>query len=319
VASNLEIRPPHAMNFHHLQVFYTVAKRLSYSRAAEELYISQPAVSRHVQSLEKDLGAKLLGQRGNRVYLTDAGRIVFDYAQRVFGLTNEVKRALEELEGLQRGYLRLGASSTPGAYLLPQVVTLFRERYPGVEVSLAIGNSQQIEKRVLRNELDLGVVGARFLPELQVRPYARDTLVLIVPTGHPFAEREAVSPEELEREPFILREAGSGTRRIVEEELARVGVTLRHSFELCGCEAVKRAVAAGMGIAFVSGYSVSLEIASEILRSVAIPDLRLERELSIISHKDVRPSAAALAFLALVRKAPLPKAIGKNGDLDGNR
>src|SRR3972149_4082409 len=194
------------MNFHHLQVFRTVARRLSYSRAAEELYISQPAVSRHVHALEKDLGAKLLGQSGNRVYLTDAGRIVFDYAQRVFALTEEAKRALLELEGLERGYLRLGASSTPGVYLLPAVITLFRQRYPGVEVSLAIGNSQQIEERVLRDELDLGFVGARFLPELHVQPYARDSLVLIVPLAHPFAEREAVSPRELEAEPFILRE-----------------------------------------------------------------------------------------------------------------
>jgi len=289
-----------------LQVFYTVAKRLSYSRAAEELYISQPAVSRHVHALEKDLGAKLLGQSGNRVYLTDAGRIVFDYAQRVFALTEEAKRALLELEGLERGYLRLGASSTPGVYLLPPLVTLFRARYPGVEVSLTIGNSQDIEERVVRNELDLGFVGARFLAQLQVQPYLRDELVLIVPVGHPLAGREVVRPEEIERESLILRESGSGTRRVVEEGLAQAGLRLRRPLELRGCEAVKRAVAAGMGIAFVSGYSVQLEVAHGMLRTVAMPDLRLSRELSIVSPKDVRPSAAALAFLALVRKTPAP-------------
>ena len=293
------------MNYYHLRVFLTVARRLSYSRAAEELYISQPAVSRHVHALEKDLGAKLLGQIGNRVHLTDAGRIVFDYAQRVFALTEETQRALAELEGLERGYLRLGASSTPGIYLLPSVVALFRERYPGVELSLTIGNSQQIEERVLKNELDLGFVGARFLPELQVQPLVRDELVLVVPTGHPFSAREGISPRELERETFILREAGSGTRRVVEEELARVGVTLQQPLELCGCEAVKRAVAAGMGIAVVSGYGITLEVEHGLLRTVAMPELRVVRELSIISHKDVRPSAAALAFLSLLRKAPL--------------
>src|SRR3990170_7458778 len=197
------------MNYYHLQVFYTVAKRLSYSRAAEELYISQPAVSRHVHALEKDMGSKLLGQIGNRVYLTDAGRIVFDYAQKVFALTEEAHRALAELEGVERGYLRLGASSTPGIYLLPPVVALFRERYPGVDISLYIGNSQQIEGRVLKNELDLGFVGARFLPELQVQLFVHDQLVLVVPAGHPFAEREPVSPQDVEREPFILREDGS--------------------------------------------------------------------------------------------------------------
>ena len=292
------------MNFHHLQVFFVVAKRLSYSRAAKELYISQPAVSRHVQSLEKDLGAKLLGQTGNRVYVTDAGRVVFDYAQRVFGLTDEAKRALAELEGLQRGYLKLGASSTPGAYLLPQVVALFRERYPGIEVSLDIGNSQQIEEKVLRNELDVGVVGARFLPELHVQPYARDVLVLVVAPGHPFAKRKAVMPQELEQETIILREAGSGTRRVLERELSRIGVTVRQTFELRGCEAVKRAVAAGLGVALVSGHAVALEVDCGILCAVAIEGMQLERDLSIVSHKDVRPSAAALAFLYLLRKGP---------------
>ncbi|MDO8671421.1 MAG: selenium metabolism-associated LysR family transcriptional regulator [Dehalococcoidia bacterium] len=290
------------MNFYHLEVFYTVAKRLSYSRAAEELFISQPAVSRHVHALEKELGAKLLGQVGNRVYLTDAGRIVFDYAQRVFALTEETKRALAEFEGLERGYLRLGASSTPGIYLLPSVITLFRQRYPGVEVSLDIANSQQIEEKVLRNELDLGFVGARFLPELHVQPYVRDELVLIVPPSHQFASREAVSPQELDQEIFILREAGSGTRRVFEQELSRLGITLRRPMELTGCEAVKRAVAAGMGIAVVSEYSVSLELAHGLLCRIKLSSLQLARELSIVSHKNVRPSAAALAFLALLRK-----------------
>ncbi|MCL5960854.1 MAG: LysR substrate-binding domain-containing protein [Chloroflexi bacterium] len=293
------------MNIHHLEVFYAVARHLSYTRAAQELYISQPAVSRHVHALEKELGAKLFQQVGNRVYLTDAGRIVQGFAQRIFALTKETKRALAELEGLERGYLRLGASSTPGVYLLPRAVTLFRERYPRVEVSLRIANSQQIEEMVLRNDLDLGFVGATVLPELQVQSYVRDELVLIVPPQHSFATREAISPQELEWEPFVLREPGSGTRRVVEEELARVGVTLRRSLELCGCEAVKRAVAAGMGIAVVSGFSVTLEVKHGILRTVPVPELRLERELSIVSHKDARPSVANLAFLALLHKAPL--------------
>lgn len=294
------------MNFYHLRVFHTVAKRLSYSRAAEQLYISQPAVSRHVHALEKELGVKLFGQIGNRVFLTDAGRIVLDYAERVFALTEETKRGLEELEGLERGYLRLGASSTPGIYLLPPVLTRFREDYPGVEVSLYIGNSQMIEQRVLNNELDLGFVGARFLPELQVQPYVRDQLMLVVSPSHPFASREAVSADELEQQTVLLREAGSGSRQMLEEALSRKGIHLRRFLELNGCEAVKRAAAAGMGIAMISGFSITCEVEHGMLKIVDIPDLRLHRELSIVSHKDVRPSVASLAFLSLVRKSPLP-------------
>ncbi|MCL4553005.1 MAG: LysR substrate-binding domain-containing protein [Candidatus Marsarchaeota archaeon] len=210
---------------------------------------------------------------------------------------------------MERGYLRLGASGTPGVYLLAAVITLFRQRYPGIEVSLAIGNSQQIEEEVLKNELDLGFVGARFLPELQVQPYMRDEMVLIVPPSHPFASRGSVSPVELEPEVVILREIGSGTRRVFEQEMARTGVVLRRPIELLGCEAVKRAVAAGMGIAVVSGYSVSLELAHGVLHKVPIPDLNLVRQLSIVTHKDVRSSAAALAFLALLRKASPPQTV----------
>lgn len=298
------------MNYYHLAVFVAVARRLSYSRAAEDLYISQPAVSRHVHELEKELRAQLFGQAGNRIYLTEAGRLVYGYAQRLFEIEAEMRRALEELENLDRGSLRLGASSTPGIYLLPPVVAAFRQQYPGVEVSLAIANSEQIESRVLQNDLDLGFVGAVAQGDLQVRPYARDELLLIVPPGHPFAGLEVVAPERLEREPFLVREPGSGTRALLEEELARVGVTLHHVMELNGCEAVKRGVAAGMGIAVVSGRSIEVEVREGLVRSVRLEGLRLERELSIISRKGARPSAASLAFVALAQKLlPAPHGV----------
>lgn len=290
------------LNFHHLQVFRVVARRLSYSRAAEELLISQPAVSRHVHALEQELGSQLLGQVGNRIYLTDAGRMVLVYADRVVEQTGEVQRALAELENLERGYLRLGAASTPGLYLLPEVLAAFRERYPGVDVSLHLANSQQVEEAVRRGELDVGFVGARLLPELQVRPYATDELVLIVPPRHLFADRSSIQAAELAQVDLIVREVGSGTRRVLEEVLARAGVRPRRVLELNGGEAVKRAVIAGLGVAVVSGRSLALELRCGVLRAVPIADLPLTRDLSIVTRKDVRPSATVLAFLALARK-----------------
>lgn len=290
------------INLYHLQVFRIVAKKLSYSRAAENLLISQPAVSRHVHALEREVGAQLLGQAGNRVYLTDAGRVVLAYAERVVELTQETTRALADLENLERGYLRLGASSTPGVYLMPQVIAAFRERHPGVEVSLSIANSQHVEEDVLHGNLDLGFVGARFLPELQVRPFVRDELVLVVRPDHPFASRPSISVSELAQQDFIIRELGSGTRQVVENELARVGVSPRRLVQLNGCEAVKRAAVAGLGVAVVSSHSIVLESRCGELRQVLVPELRLSRDLYIVTRKDSRPSAAALAFLALVRK-----------------
>ncbi len=290
------------LSFHHLQVFRAVARRLSYSRAAEEFVISQPAVSRHVHALERELGAQLLGQVGNRVYLTDAGRMVLAYADRVAELTGEVERALAELENLERGYLRIGAASTPGLYLLPPVVAEFRRRYPGIDVSLRLANSQQVEEAVQRAELDVGFVGARFLPELQVRPYARDELILVVPPGHEFAQRGEVSAAALAEVDLVVREQGSGTRRTLEVELSRLGVTPRRLLELSGCEAVKRAAMAGLGVAVVSARSVGLELRCGELCQVPISDLKLTRELYVVTRKDSRQSAAALTFLALARK-----------------
>lgn len=290
------------LNFHHLQVFRAVAHRLSYSRAAEELLISQPAVSRYVHALERELGSRLLGQAGNRVFLTDAGRLVLAYADRVAELTREIERALAELENLERGYLRIGAASTPGLYLLPPVVAEFRKRHPGIDVSLRLANSQQIEEEVLRGELDLGFVGARFLPELQVRPYARDELVLVVPPDHEFVLRGEVEAAALTEVDLIVREQGSGTRRVLEAELSRVGVAPRRLIELSGCEAVKRAAMAGLGVAIVSSHSVGLELRCGELRRIPVVDLELTRELFVVTRKAARQSAAALAFLALARK-----------------
>ena len=290
------------MNLYRLKIFLAVARRLSYSRAAEDLFISQPAVSRHVATLQRELGAQLLGQSGNRIFLTEAGRMVYGYAQRLFDVEEELSRALAEVANLGRGHLRLGASSTPGVYLLPPAVAGFQERYPGIEVSLLVANSEEVETRVLAGELDLGFVGMSFQPGLQSLPYARDRLVIVAHPSHPLASEGAIRLERLRSERFLLREPGSGTRRVLDEELGRHGYRPGMVMELAGCEAVKRGAMAGMGIAAVSGYSVEMELRQGLLRALPVEGLLLEREISIISRKDVRPTAAALAFTALAHK-----------------
>ncbi len=290
------------MNLYRLRIFLAVARRLSYSRAAAELFISQPAVSRHVASLEKELGVQLLGQSGNRVFLTETGRMVYGYAQRLFDVEDELAMALAEMAKLGRGKLGLGASSTPGVYLLPPAVAAFQERYPDVEVSLLVANSQEIEARVLGGELDLGFVGMNFQPGVQTLPYTRDRIVIVASTSHPLALEESVSFERLRSERFLLREPGSGTRKVLEDELDHRGFRLVRVMELVGCEAIKRGVMAGMGIAAVSAYSVELELSQGLLKLLPVDELPLEREISIISRKDVRPTAASLAFTALAHK-----------------
>ncbi|HEY4579708.1 MAG TPA: selenium metabolism-associated LysR family transcriptional regulator [Candidatus Acidoferrales bacterium] len=291
------------MDFQRLTVFQAVARRLSFSRAADELNLSQPAVSKHIQLLEAELGVRLLHRVGRRVELTDAGHIVADYAQRVSGLTEDMRRVLGELEGLQRGYLRLGASTTPGLYLLPETLARFRMRYPGVETTLAITNSADVTRRVRAGELDLGFVGAPAeAPGLQVRAFEGDEIVLIVPAGHTLARQRAFTSDLLARETLIVREAGSATRQIAEANLVRLGLSPRRVLEMSGCEAVKRVVSAGLGVAFVSRYAIVLELAQKLVSAPEIPELHFSRQLFLIARKDARPSAASLAFLALMQK-----------------
>ncbi|MFQ6013992.1 MAG: selenium metabolism-associated LysR family transcriptional regulator [Anaerolineae bacterium] len=295
------------MNLHRLQVFHAVARQLSFSRAAEELYTSQPNVSKHIRQLEQELGVRLFHRLGTRIALTDAGRIVFDYAQRIFELTEGVQRALAELEGLERGYLRLGASSTPGVYLLPQALATFCQRYPNLEVILEVTNSQHVVEGVRAGELDLGFVGEYVeAAGLQVQPYVLDEVVLIAPADHPLTDGRDVSPDDLRGETFIMREAGSGTSQIVEEAMARLGIQPHRTLELSGCEAVKRSVAAGLGVSFVSRYAIGLELAQGVLSVLEGPGLCLSRQLYIISRKDIRPTAAVLTFTAHLHKTPLP-------------
>ncbi len=290
------------MDLHRLRVFHAVARLGSFSRAAEEVLLTQPAVSKQVRELEERLGFILLNRRGKQVSLTDAGRIVFNHAERVLALNEETRRALSDLEGLKRGYLHLGASSTPGTYLLPGVLAQFKERHPGIEISLAISRSEEIAKGVLRGEFDLGFVGAASQAGLHVQPFVRDELLLITPPGHLLSQGGAISPSALEGETLILREPGSGSRSLLEGELRRLGLKLGKSLIMESPEAIKRAVAAGLGLSFISRFAVALELKRGELSTVALKGLRLERSLDIISRKDVRLPVSALAFAALFRK-----------------
>lgn len=291
------------MNFHRLNVFYLVARLESFSQAAEELYTSQPNVSKHVHQLEAELGVSLFHRLGGSIELTEAGRAVYRYAQQIFDLTAELQRTLAELEGLARGYLRLGASSTPGLYLLPELVAAFGHHYPGLEMSFSIGNSQQVVEEILAGKLDLGFVeGFVETVGLQRQPFGRDEVVLIAPSRHRLAGQADITAAELAGETFVGREAGSGTRQAMESLMASLDLSPPRTLELPSCEAVKRAVAAGLGLSFVSRSAIDLELNQGLLTVLSGSGLSLSRQLYVISRKDVRLSPAALAFLAFVRK-----------------
>jgi DNA-binding transcriptional LysR family regulator len=290
------------MYSYRLQVFHAVATLGSFSRAAREiLHISQPAVSKHVQALETELGVMLIQRVGKQVILTEEGRLVQQYAEQVLGLAQETQRALRELQGLQRGTLRLGASSTPGIYLLPPVLAAFVGRYPGMTLELEIANSQRVVDGVLARQWDLGMIGIPLAhPQLHVQPYWRDTLVLIVSPHHRLATRSAVTLADLVGETWIFREAGSASGQVVKGVLNGAHLVQDHTLVLQGSEGVKQAVMAGLGIAMVPRCAITLEVQQGVLRVLPLTDVQVERDLCLIWRNDSRLPAAVHAFLEVL-------------------
>jgi DNA-binding transcriptional LysR family regulator len=286
-----------------IKVFQAVAAHLSFSRAAVELSISQPGVSFHIKGLEREYGASLFERVGKRLYLTDAGRTLAAYVQRMSLMDEEARVAMEELKGLQSGLLVVGASATIGIYLLPEVVGEFRNRHPGIKVSLRVGNKRHTIERLMRNELDFGLVASPVEdPMLVSEPYLDDELVVIVSPQHRFAREPRVYPGELRRETFLVREPGSGTQELMEERLQQLGIEPADTMQLGSTEAIKQAVAANLGISTASRYSVEAELASGRLCAANVPTLQMNRRLLLLHHKDKRLSKTAVAFRLLLQE-----------------
>lgn len=286
-----------------IRVFQAVSRNLSFSRAAQELSLSQPGVSFHIKGLEQEYGTELFERVGKRMYLTDAGRTLAGYVQRMGMVEAEARVALQELKGLESGLLVVGASATIGIYLLPEVLGEFRKRHPGIKVSLRVGNKRHTIERLLRNELDFGLVAGPVLdPSLTGEPYLDDELVVIVSPGHRFATAPIVYPGELRRETFLVREPGSGTQELMDERLSQLGIEPADTMQLGSTEAIKQAVAANLGISIASRYTVEAELTSGRLSTANVPSLEIQRHLLLLNHKDKRLSKTAVAFRLLLQE-----------------
>ncbi len=298
-----------AINLHQLKIFHTVARTGSFSRAAAELLISQPSVSIQVGELERQFGVELFEQVGKSVRLTEAGRILDDYAGRILGLIDETRRAVDEVKGFRRGRILIGATPTPGTYLLPGLLGRLKEQYPHLEIVLRIAGSRRIQEMLLNHELDLGVIGWKVtLPDLEAVPMITDEMVLVVSPSHRFATLPAVGIADLSGVPFILRERGSENREVVDDALHRAGVHITPALELEGAEMVKRAVAANLGVSILSRFTVELEVAAGRLQIVPVQGLQIERVISVVYHKDRRLPYIAQAFVDLIAPRPAPGA-----------
>ncbi len=293
------------MDVRDLQVFLSVAKHLNFTRAGEEIHLSQPSVSVRIRQLESELGLKLFEQLGKKVALTEAGLVLIPYANRVMAAVDDAQHAIHELQGLERGSLRIGASTTPGMYLIPKTIAHFKDRHPKIEIHLGIKDTRQVEDGVIRNEFDFGFVGGHLAgDEVDVLPWFTDQLVLIASASHALARKRSVKAEDLRKERFIFREPGSATRAAIVSHLRRCDLQLEVVMEMENPESVKKAVQSGLGIAFISKFAVEAELKAKTLVAVRVRGLGINRELKIVHRKDKHLSRAARTFieLALARK-----------------
>jgi DNA-binding transcriptional LysR family regulator len=285
------------MYFYQLRTFLVVARHQGISRALPELALTQSAASRQIQNLEEQLGVQLFLRKGRALLPTEAGCLLQEYATRSLRILDEGRQAIDGLKGLVRGRLRISAASTIGIFLLPEVLGGFKALHPGIEISLSITNKEQVLRHVLAASSDLGFVGSKVSsPELLSEEYLEDELVLVVSPGHRLAQREKVRAAELAEEIFILREKGSGTREIMEEEMGRKGIPLRNAMELGSTEAIKQAVGANLGISIVSIHCVTQETLLGRLCVVRVSDLDLHRQIYMVSLRNMPLCPAAEAF-----------------------
>jgi len=290
-----------SVTLHQLRVFKAVADNLSFSAAALDLRLSQPSVSYQVKELERAVGTDLLDRLGKHVELTQAGRLLYGYVRQTLNIIDEASVALAELQGLERGTLKVGASTTVGIYVIPLALGAFKKLHPQLSISLEIGNRGAVQAKVLRNELDLAVVGPALKdPDLVVQPFIEDELVVIAPSGHPRAGTAGLTLRDLKQEPFIMREAGSGTRFAVEKAARRAQVSLQVAMELGSNGAIKHAVESGLGLAILSRYAIGLEEAGGKLAVLNVEGFPIRRQWHIVHLRRRRLAAQVAGFIAFL-------------------
>ncbi len=286
-----------------LRILKAIAAEGSFKRAADSLYVSQPAVSLQVQNLERQLDVPLFDRGGRRAQLTEAGHLLLNYGEKILTLCQETCRAIEDLQNLQGGTLIIGASQTTGTYLLPRMIGLFRQKYPDVAVQLHVHSTRRTSWSVANGQIDLAIIGGEISPELQdsleIIPYAEDELALILPTSHPLARVETIQKEDLYKLQFIVLDSQSTIRKVIDQVLGRSGIETRRlkvEMELNSIEAIKTAVQSGLGAAFVSTTAIEKELQMGLVHRAKIHDVVVKRILSVIMNPNRYRSKAAAAF-----------------------
>lgn len=279
-----------------LKTFESIARHLNFSRAAEELYLSQPAVSMQIKQLEESVGLPLLEKHGKRLLLTDAGRETLRYSRAILQQLQDLESTIDELKGLGRGQLNISVVSTAN-YFMPQLLAKFIREHPQINVTLSVANRDTVIRQLTEHIADLAIMGQPSdETELVSEPFMDNPLVVIAAPNHPLANKNQITPLELVKETFVLRERGSGTRSVVERFFSYHNLPLPSHMEMDTNEAIKQSVSARIGIGIISRHGIELELETKRLCILDVLDFPIVRDWHIVHRKDKRLSVAARAF-----------------------
>ena len=291
------------MDFQQVNTFYHVARRLNFTRAAEDLNLSQPAVSRQIEALEHTLGVPLFHRSHRSISLTEAGMILFRQCEQILTLVDHTKSAIESLKNLESGSLSIGLSSTVGNYVLPSTILEFIQKYPGIQTSIEIDCTQKVLHSAEQRTTDIVVIaGPVESSVLYMEPFLQDEIVLAISNDHPLAKNGQITLNSLLEYPLLLRRDGSHSRQTMLDHFRQIRWNPSHIIELDTTEAIKQALMAGVGIAFMSKYAVRFETDCGLIQTIDQAPFNISRSFFIATHKSRTPSTAMLAFKSFIKK-----------------
>lgn len=283
---------------HSLAVFVRVAERENFSRAAEDLHLTQPAVSLQIKALEKDYGAVLFERGKRQVRLTPAGDILLVHAREVLRQEKEARRLIEDLVAIPRGPLSIGASYTVGEYVLPRLLSPFLSRHPDIVPSISIANTQRVVEGLKAHQIEVAIVEGEVQADgLDVSPFVRDQLVVIVPRHHRLAGEPSVPATDLEKDVWLLREPGSGTREATERLFRETGISPGRTVQLGSTQAIKESVEVGLGVSLISRWAIRKEMALATLSPLLVQGNSMDRLLFVVVERVQFRSRALQVFL----------------------
>ena len=310
-------KKPSPIDFRHLETFCRVADLKSFSKAADDLFLTQPTVSGHILSLEQSLSLRLFDRTSREARLTKAGKVFLEYASKILSFRKELLNALSEFSQGIRGELSLGASTIPGEYLLPKLMGDFKKEHPHFIIALKIADTKEVIQYVLQDNVEFGIIGAKLNhPSLHYEKFEEDEIIVVAPSDHPLTRKKRVNLEELLREPWIIREEGSGTQMAVEKAIRKKGKSLKQFnvvMEMGSTSSVKEGVKARLGLAFISGKATEEEIRQGFLSRIDLEGIEpISRQIYIVSHRGRTLSPIGMEFLRFLKRKK-----EKNGN--GNR